>query len=215
MIGLAMVAFPLVIPPLLALLLGFLLLPFCCDSPGYVLSLFMRFVENLMQCSLASEHRFADINGLFRSVGWEIPFGWSQGLRVVAGLSVLGLWWRDCNRLREPLRGIVLLSLTTAYLMLFNPMNEVNTYILMMPGCGLLAAILYERDGGRRMAYALYTVVVTIGILPELMRRVTGTFGLWWDPLMALVFLGTVLWFMLGESAKHCADSPDGFASAS
>ncbi|TKS61578.1 MAG: hypothetical protein EWM72_00326 [Nitrospira sp.] len=213
MIGLAMVAYPVLIPPLLTVLLGFLLIPFCCDPPGYVVSLFVRFVENLMQCSFVTEHRFADINGLFRSVDWEILFGWSQGIRVVAGLCMLVLWWRVFGRLREPMRGMVLLSFTTAYLMLFNPMNEVNTYILMVPGCGLLAAYVYERRGGRRMAYTLYAVVVTIGILPELMRRVTGTLGLWWDPLMALVFLGAVLWFMLGESSKQYANALDGSVS--
>ncbi|MGQ0666583.1 MAG: glycosyltransferase family 87 protein [Nitrospiraceae bacterium] len=215
MIGLAMVTFPVLIPQLLTVLLGFMLLPFCCDPPEYVVSLFVRFVENLMQCSAVTEHRFADINGLFRSIGWEIPFGWSQGIRVVAGLCVLGLCLRNFGRLREPMRAMVLLSITTTYLMLFNPMNEVNTYILMVPGCGLLAAYFYDQHGGRGVAYTLYGVVVTIGILPELARRVTKTFGLWWDPLMALVFLGVVFWLMLRENSKEGVNALDGPVSMS
>jgi hypothetical protein len=105
--------------------------------------------------------------------------------------------------------------MTTAYLMLFNPMNEVNTYILMVPGCGLLAAYFYDQRGGRGVAYTLYGVVVTIGILPELTRRVTKTFGLWWDPLMALVFLGVVLWLMLRENSKEGVNALDGPVSMS
>jgi len=205
MFALAPFGFPSLVLPLVAALGTFTLIPFAFHPPDYVFDQFFKFLDQLVYCSTVTttilglvDHRFADINGLLRlhSLKTEIPVAWSLWIRLSAGALVLGVWWRYSRRLDSPVKEMFLLSLATVYVMLFNPMNEVNTYVLLAPVCGLFAGYLYEVQGLRRAACLVYAIVGSIGILPELVRRISKTFALWWDPLMAMVFLAVVLWLI-------------------
>jgi hypothetical protein len=39
----------------------------------------------------------------------------------------------------------------------------------------------------RRLGWLLVFVLVSVGVLPELLWRLTRNFGLWWDPFTVLV----------------------------
>ena len=120
--------YPRVLGPLTKVLVGFVVSPFLFASPDYVVAQFREAWDNLLSCSLVTKHRFTDINGFFRTFGMEIVGVWSQLLRVGAGLATLGVWWVIARRTWDPFRGLFLLALTTSFLMLFNPMNEINSF---------------------------------------------------------------------------------------
>jgi len=171
--------------------------PFLFGDPHYVWSQHAALLENLRACSAVTEHRFADINGLLRTLGLGLSDRASQLLRVLAGGATLGLWWLGARRLAEPLKGIFLLALTTAYLMLFNPMNEVNSYVILAPVLATLAAFHLKFEGPKGLGWALVFMAVTMAVLPELLRKVYGnSFALWWHPLMTLAFMGLLVWYV-------------------
>jgi phosphoglycerol transferase MdoB-like AlkP superfamily enzyme len=163
-------------------------------------------VENLRACSVVTDHRFADINGLLRTLGLGLSDRASQLLRVLAGGATLGLCWLGARRLTEPSKGVFLLALTTAYLMLFNPMNEVNSYVILAPVLAALAAFYLKFEEPKSLGWALMLMAVTMAVLPELLRRVYGnSFALWWHPLMTLVFVALLVWRMWRQPQSKSA----------
>jgi hypothetical protein len=174
----------------------FLVFPFAFASPDYVVSQFRDAGRNLQACLVMAEHRFADINGIFRTFGQEIPSAVGLPLRVLAGVGALGAW-RLGARLAEPLRGVFLLSLATSYLMLFNPMNEENSYVILAPAAAIMAVYFLEVDPRPWAGRLIAATVFSIGVLPETFRRLDRKFSLWWDPLMTIVFIATVLALVL------------------
>jgi alpha-1,2-mannosyltransferase len=178
------------LPRLLVLLPAGLLLPFLFAPPHYVMSQYRECVVHLATCSATTEHRFADMNGLLRSISIELPIRFSQWMRVAAGAVTLLAWLVFGRRMREPSRALFLMALSTVYLMLFNPMTETNSYSIVAPTLAAYAAVLISVE--RRVAAGLMpaAAVLSISILPEALRRLLPTLGLWWDPLMMILFLG-------------------------
>ena len=180
--------------------------PFLFGKPHYVWSQYEALVENLRACSVVTDHRFADINGLLRTLGLGLSDRASQLLRVLAGGATLGLCWLGARRLTEPSKGVFLLALTTAYLMLFNPMNEVNSYVILAPVLAALAAFYLKFEEPKSLGWALVLMAVTMAVLPELLRTVYGnSFALWWHPLMTLVFVALLVWRMWRQPQSKSA----------
>jgi hypothetical protein len=180
--------------------------PFLFGKPHYVWSQYEALVENLRACSVVTDHRFADINGLLRTLGLGLSDRASQLLRVLAGGATLGLCWLGARRLTDPSKGVFLLALTTAYLMLFNPMNEVNSYVILAPVLAALAAFYLKFDEPKSLGWALVLMAVTMAVLPELLRKVYGnSFALWWHPLMTLVFVALLVWRMWRQPQSKSA----------
>ena len=77
--------------------------------------------------------------------------GASTFVRVLSG-GLTALAWRwGARRLNPALRGLWLYALATAYLMLFNPMNEENSYVILAPALGAWAVYFcsaMKRAGG-------------------------------------------------------------------
>jgi len=209
---------PLVYVPLrgrLALaMLGMAVFPFLFGRPEYVWSQYREAWGNLQACAVVTEHRFADINGLLRTFGTSLSPGISKLVRVLAGGLAAVLWWLGARRLREcePLSVLWLYALATAYLMLFNPMNEVNSFAILAPALGAWAAwFLFSPEPGVAcpVGWALLAMTLSMALLPELLRPVFhNSFALFWHPFMTIVFL-----ILLARSiwrASSLAEGPEG-----
>jgi len=158
-------------------------LPFGAAPPAYAAAQYRSATAHLAGWSGTTENRFADVTALLRAVGVSLSPGAAFALRAVAGAATLALWLRAASRSREPWRALTLVLLATAYLMLFNPMTEKNSYAIAAPVLALAAAVLLADPATRRAGIFLAAVLVSVGVLPELLWRVTRDFGLWWDPL--------------------------------
>jgi hypothetical protein len=162
---------------------------------------------NLQACAVVTEHRFADINGIFRTFGAPLRPGVSKVVRVLAGGLTALVWWWSARRLSEPVRGLWLYALATAYLMLFNPMNEENSYSILAPALGAWGAFfLFSPEGrdARRLGWAIAAMALSMGLLPNIVRPLFGNhFALFWHPSMTLVFLallGGFVWRLPGPT---------------
>jgi len=196
--------------PLLVALAALAALPFLAAPPAYAMAQYRSAAAHLAGWSGTTENRFADFTALLRAAGVSLSPGGALVLRAAAGLATLLLWLRAASRSSEPWRALTLVLLATAYLMLFNPMTEKNSYAIAAPVLAFTAAVLLAEGPGRRAGVFLAAVLVSVGVLPELLWRVTRDFGLWWDPLSlaavaiflaaAIVRRGTV--FPAGEAAR-------------
>jgi hypothetical protein len=77
--------------------------------------------------------------------------------------------------------------------MLFNPMNEENSYAILAPAMGVWAAFFLLDPAARGSRFRGWTIVVmawTMGLLPNIVRPLFGNyFALFWHPFMTILFL--------------------------
>jgi hypothetical protein len=152
-----------------------------------------------------TEHRFADLNGLLRTIGCPLAGKASLVVRLLAAFLFMSFCFFGCRQRDEPSRALVWLGAAAAFLMLFNPMTEANSYAVLAPGLALFALMfLGVRD---RRGWVLVMMILTMGLLPNLLRPWLGNgFALAWHPAMSLLFVALLFWQALGE--KPQAPSP-------
>jgi hypothetical protein len=189
---------------LVAALASLALFPFLFAPPSYVTGQFHAFFANIGQCAAVHQDRFADIGGIVRTFGWELPRRISVLVRCAAGFIFLGLWLKGSRRLREPYRAMWLLALAASYLMLFNPMNEANSYVILAPAIGLWAMAALGAPSMRRFGWMSMAICLSMGILPSVLHPVFGNyFALFWHPVMTILFIGALTRLVLLEAGSE------------
>ena len=183
-------------------------LPFLCAPTPYAVSQYRALASNLKDCSAVQEHRFADLNGILRTFGTELPPKASTAVRAMAGLAAAALWWFGSRRLKEPLQAMWLLALTSGYLMLFNPMNEANSYVILAPALGLWAVHWLSEPATATRGWVLVAMTLSMSLLPNLVRPLLGNhFALIWHPMMTLCF-GLMLMLFVWRRNNGKANAP-------
>jgi len=193
--------------PLVVLALA--LFPFLFAGPGYAWSQYRGAWTNLQACAVVTEHRFADINGFFRTFGAALPPQASKLVRVVAGAMTAGLWWWGARRLREPQTALWFYALAASYLMLFNPMNEENSYVILSPALGIWGAwfLLGPGENERHLGWTLVFMALTMGLLPNFLHPLFGNyFALFWHPFMTIVFVAMLTHFVWRSAASGAGE---------
>lgn len=185
---------------LLLALLGLAVFPFLFANPTYVLAQHREMLINLKACAAVTQHRFADINGLLRTFGVLLSPQISTDVRALMGGCTLVLWWMGAKRLAEPLRALWLYALTTTYLMLFNPMTEQNSYVILAPALGVWGVFfLFSSNDrlSRRFGWAIGGMALSMGLLPNMVRPLFHNyFALAWYPFMTILFMLLLLHFL-------------------
>lgn len=169
-------------------------LPFLFGSFDYVLSQYTAVAANLSQCASVTEHRFADFQGILRTIGVEFEGAGPLWVRVAALVGASLAAATVVKRLDEPRRGLWVLTLSVVYLMLFNPMNESNSYAIFAPVISLWAVWLLSDPRRTHLGWSLVAVALSMSLLPEPLRPLFGnSSSLFFSPLMAVVFLTIAL----------------------
>ncbi len=183
------------------------LLPFLFSPADYVMAQYRAFLANMQVCASSVDHRFADINGIIRTFGWELPAGVSKLVRVAAGGLTLGLWMMGAGRLSGTFRAMWLLTLAAGYLMLFNPLTEANSYVILAPALGIWAVAALSSPQTRRFGWLTASISLSMSLLPNLVRPVFGNyFALFWHPAVTVVFIGMLIYQLLrADSQFVCA----------
>jgi len=198
--GLAFVVFPkmrLRIPAGIFLLFA---LPFLFGPPAYVAGQIAASVQRLKQCETVSESRYstqahlpsgqndvtlsptaqgaalspkADISGLFIHLG--IPFtGFPATFtRAVAGLLMAAVCWLMAGRGDKLLSVSVWFTASTVWLMLFNPMTETNSYVILAPVFGWWIWYFVEK-GKLRLAWTLAILCLSMPLLHNVAHPLLG-----------------------------------------
>ncbi len=185
----------------LALVLG---LPYGFASFDYVSQMYADFAANIAACQVPTTGRtFADLNGVLRLFGMELsgrPLLLSQ---VIAG-GILAMLAFFIGQRGNSLEGaLAWLGLTGSYIMLFTPMNEGNSYVMLAPALGLWA-LWALRQGHLRWAAAVIGISAAMNLLPEFVSlssgaNVAGLFVQFWYPLMTLFFLAILIHWILQD----------------
>jgi len=174
--------------------------PFLFASPSYVVDQHLAFWENIRACSAVSEHRFADFNGIARSLGVEVPVQIATVLRTFAGMVTLAVCWWAGRRLEECWRVLWLYVWATGYLMLCNPMNETNSYVIVVPAMAFCAERVLSQASTRAAGWGLVGTVLALSLFSPL----RSNFKLFWYPVMTIIFLAilTLIVFRRMENEK-------------
>jgi len=203
-VGLAFAAYPRLWWRLavgLAVMLG---LPFLFGPPSFVADQYVEAFNNLRQCAVENERWFADINGLLRTLGTRLDDRASLFVRVAAaGLLALFCFTR-VRPLPQQERALGWFAASTGFLMLFNPMNESNSYIIFGPAVALWAWHFFE-SGHRSLAMTLAIALASMSMLPLLLRPwFNSQVATAWNPAMAILVLVIVIW----QIFRHASAEP-------
>lgn len=165
---------------------AFAVLPFAFAPADYVLGQYQQALTNLRACAAVTEHRFADVNGIVRTFGGQLPQHALMPVRVMAGLLTLGLCLACTRSSIQPTQAMSLHALAAVYLMLFNPMTEVNSYVILAPALAFWAV---SPAMAPRYRWSVVGLALSMGLLPEMLWGLVGnSFALLWHPAMTVVF---------------------------
>ena len=157
------------------------LLPFAAAPAAYVWEQYGLLADTMTAQAPAPEHRFCDFNGALHTLGIHLPAAAALAIRLAAALLTLAVWWRTARRIAEPARALLLLGLAAVYLMLFNPMTETNSYVILAPA---VAAFAIWRGPPRGLLIA-----IAIGLGSEnLGDPIFPLTDLWLKAVLAAVF---------------------------
>ena len=150
-------------------------------------------------------HRhFADINGLLRIVGLSIPLNIIGKVCAAAGLPTLIAWLLLARRTDRTFRAVWLFTLTAVYLMLFNPMNEANSYVTLAPAMAFWTVeFLVHSPGTRRDGVIFVLLIASLAFLDNALRPFVGNgFAKSWYPLVTVVWL----WLTFACCRRYASD---------
>jgi alpha-1,2-mannosyltransferase len=189
--------------PLTVLLVAASALPFAFAPSAYVWSQYLDFWRNLTEsCAQVTTHRFADINGLLRTLGTELSGPWSIVARAAFGLALAALLLIRGRRSSPQEWSFTWLSLGASYVLLCNPMSEANSYCIFGVPAALLAwQLLGEGESltapkpalTLAFGWLVIAILILMGIGSELTRPWLGnSLDLWLFPCCALGLAATV-----------------------
>ena len=176
------------------LLLGFVaawivftLLPFVHPEPGYAADQIHAFVEKSKASSDPGDHVYANLEGILHKAGVPVPHPARRPIQIVAALLTLGLALWAKRRVDARAFPFVVYTLAALYLMLFNPRNESNSFVILGPAVGVLAALAWTTNA-RRDAWLLTVIAIAWGC-DNYGRWLHEPTDRWFKPAAAIVFL--------------------------
>lgn len=199
--GLIIFAYPQVILKLGIFIVMSFILPFLFSNPDYVISQYISAIQE-MNRAVNTNRNFADINGFLSLFGLKLEGLYSIVIRALAGFLTLFMWLYIQKRFFERYALMFFLILSSGYLMLFHPMTEQNSYVIIATPIVISALMIYTNFKMRYTAYALMFVCVSLGVLPELVRPLLPNLGMWYKPFSIIV-----VYYMLFETFRRSSQS--------
>lgn len=179
------------------------LAPFLFQRPAYVLDQYLGFLRN----TTISAHMGVAAQGwahpfsALRVAGIVVPEAAQTVIRLLAGLGTLVLCWTARRRL-DPVRSAVyLFSFAAAYILLFSPRTENNTYMMLAPSLSLFLALALL-DGARRREGLLLGLLAFALVSGRVIQRLLAPQAetVWLSPLLASLFAAFLLVRFSGEA---------------
>jgi alpha-1,2-mannosyltransferase len=176
--------------PLALALAGFFAFPYLLQGPQYVTGQYVASIhmfESAAKVGLSPE--WAQLFSLGSLAGINSPPHWQTVIRIVAAIATMALC-REARRRFESSRALIdVYALATAYLLLFNPRTENNSYLLLSPVLGVLWVRAQFVEGQKARAALLCAAAVAIFAGHELCGLLTPQAGfVWICPLVCALF---------------------------
>lgn len=178
-------------------LAGFFLLPFLFQHPDYVWRQYAAVPEMLWARASVPPYEWQQhVFGLVEKLGWTTTLVQETIIRGVSAVLVLFLCWRV--RRRAPAIGVALsiYALAACYILLFGSNTERNTYAMIAPVIGLVAATAWStRD--RRLLSLMSAVTCIMLLSHSLQRDFPHTVLAMAKPIACLILVGWLVLMVL------------------
>lgn len=165
-----------------------LLMPMLFADPGYVIAQHFGFVQTLKAAVALGVNKadWASFFGIFPQVaGFFVPEAIQFWVRLVLAPVTLGLAWHAQKKYPPAMAAYYLYALPACYLMLFNPRNENNDYVILSVAIGFWLVAAYP---GNRLKSFLWLVILGILGSYEISSGLTPGMDAWLSPVSATVF---------------------------
>ncbi|QSR87908.1 DUF2029 domain-containing protein [Methylacidiphilum caldifontis] len=186
----------------LATILLFILFPFLfsLNDLHYVYEQYLLFFKRMLTVSQPTEANFADIQGLLFAFSVKLSSSLSLLIRLLGaiGTILLGMAFDKKN---PSLFSVLLYSFSTAYLLLFNPRTELNSYVFLGLSMAFFSLYFLSTEKKQKAAFLFILLTPLLGI-----EALGGTFvrlGLWLKPAICL-FVQSLLVFLLIKKRLCC-----------
>lgn len=174
-----------------------LLFPFLCGDPAYAWSQYQLAIHKLDVASRPHQG-FCDLGALLRTMGIRVGDGVLMLVRAVAALATLALVRIGLRRWGEPRGAILALSFAAAYLMLFNPRTETNSYAILAPVVAVFSAWFLLADRRPREGWMLAAIGVGLGS-NNYGNAIHAWTDHWFKAALGFLFLGYLAWLVLAD----------------
>jgi hypothetical protein len=165
------------------------LLPFLAQRPDYVVEQYRLSMQTLQDAKeLGTRNEFPHLFWVLKSAGLSVPPVAQTVVRLVVAALTLAMCWlvkRRCNAVQA---AVMLYTLAVAYLMLFNPRTEHNSYCLITPPLAIYAT---QAVWARRWSVAaILTGMALAMLLSYPLGKIMPT--VWLKPVLCIVFVAIV-----------------------
>ncbi|MDD7805887.1 MAG: glycosyltransferase family 87 protein [Endozoicomonas sp. (ex Botrylloides leachii)] len=166
--------------------------PMLFKSPTYVLDQYHSFLIMLKQAITYGETgpklTWASFFAIFPQVaGFSVAPEIQHITRLILAPVTLLLAWYASKKYPRYIACYYVYALATCYLMLFNPRNETNDYVLLSVAIGYWVAISKHRF--HNIKYHLFTWFFVLGfIASKYIVLLTPGMWAWWKPVMGVFF---------------------------
>jgi hypothetical protein len=173
--------------PLVLCLLVVALLPFLHPNWSYVAQEYRAGLAKVLEAGDVVDREFADLTSLLRLVGITPAAAVLTALRAGAALATLACCWRLRRLAPAPVAELFMLTISAAYLMVFNPRTEGNSYVILAVPLAVITAWTIVSGGSRRRVVLLVTACVLLGIAHLFVAHQRDR---WIRPAVALAVFG-------------------------
>jgi len=109
-------------------------LPFLHPNWAYVREQYAAGLAKVVEAGEPGAGTFADLSNVLRTIGVDVPHQIMTAIRGIMAAITLAVCWLATRRLDRTRAIVSIFALGTAYLMLFNPRTEGNSYLIVAPG---------------------------------------------------------------------------------
>jgi alpha-1,2-mannosyltransferase len=155
---LAAVHYPRARRPLAVGAILFAAAPFATAPAAYVIAQSRACLVKLA-VSARPERHFEELRGLLWKLGWSAPNAAMLALQILGALGAVALVVRVRRHFKAPFAALLLYAVAAAYLMIFNPRTQPNSFVIAAPAVALPAALLL---GERRLGAAFGLIAILV-----------------------------------------------------
>jgi hypothetical protein len=176
------------------LLLGLValaLFPFLMQHPAYVVQQYTACLQNTMTAAhvgVVAQGWTTPFTAL-RVAGIDVPERIQTAIRMIAAVVTLGFCFLARKRHDTARSAVYVFSFAAAYIILFSPRTENNTYVMLGPAIGVFIALALLVE--KRKAVGTMLSVLTVSLLasrPLTRLLAPQTAAIWMSPLMGSCF---------------------------
>jgi hypothetical protein len=130
-------------------------LPLLHPDWHYALAQYRAGLAKIIEAANPGDDLFCDLAGIIGQFNVAAPPALLTAVRALAAVATLALSWLALRRFDRRIATAAVYGLGTAYLMVFNPRTEGNTYVILAPAMALFAGWAIAQNHRSLIGWAL------------------------------------------------------------